>query len=282
MAKRKRRTGDAGQAIRDAVGGVFSCGNFFQSEFELPAGVGAQLSMTGMTPAYGNGGTFSDDSLAAALSAYPAMRRMSPACINRLAARKRFTVMCGNIDRCVAIFGCINELVRCGITKIIIAAYTNEERDNLWEALSLMRAGLDGVSTSCFGTRGAENGIDFEPTRRRLAESKVYGFLTSEKPEVMLIGQASFTRGCNLIRRGGEFSLASYLARAAPVVLTSSESVDSARSMAAAVELFAPLSTICFTGEVRQLRDAVIFHPDDTTVFDSRPKSDDMLEQLGF
>ncbi|MGN1346299.1 MAG: hypothetical protein ACI4V1_05910 [Eubacteriales bacterium] len=290
MAKNRRRAGDTGQAIREAVGGIFSCGAFFAQDFELPGGVGTQISMTGVTKAYGNGGTFDADALEKALAAYPAMRRTGAACVGRLAARRRFTLMCGSTDRSVAIFGCLQEMMKCGITKVLVAADTNEERDNLYEALSLMRAGPEGLT--CFGVtedhRQYRSGVRVigsqvvvDPSRQSLADGMVYNFLTSDTPEVMLLGQASFTRGCNVIRRGGEFSLTAELAKAAPVVLTSSETVDSARSMAAACAVFRPLAVLCFTGEVRNLRDAVIFRPEDAAEVSARPRTDDMM-QLGF
>ena len=296
MARNRRRTGDTGQAIREAVGGIFSCGVFSSNDFELPAGVGTQLSMTGAARACGNAGSFDETALADVLASYPALRRTNRACLERFAARRRFTVLCGNTDRCVAIVGCIRELVNCGITKILIAADTNEERDNLYEALSLMRAGLEGVSTTCFsvnddnaGGRTASSGVRIigsqivvDPTRQSLADGLVCNFLTSDTPEVMILAQPSFTRGCNIIRRGGEFSLTSYLAKAAPVVLTSSETVDSARSMAASTSIFNPLAVFCFTGEVRPLRDAVIFRPEDAAEISARQKTEDDIMQLGF
>lgn len=293
MAKGKRRTGDTGQAIREAVGGIFSCGVFSPSDFELPGGVGTQLSMTGVTTAYGNGGSFDPIALENVLAGYPCLRHTARSCVEKYAARRRFTVMCGNTDRSVAIFGCIRELVDRGITKILITTDTNEERDNLYEALTLMRAGLDGISTTCFGVgdhsarcssdiRIIGSQIVVDPTRQSLADGMVCNFLMSDTPEVMILAQPSFTRGCNIIRRGGEFSLAAYLAKASPVVLTSSETVDSARSMASSSEVFAPLAVVCFTGEVRNLRDAVIFRPDDTTEGQMKLKPEEDLMQLGF
>lgn len=295
MAKNRRRTGDTGQAIREAVGGIFSCGVFSPTDFELPAGVGTQLSMTGVTRAYGNGGSFDEAALTDMLASYPALLRTGRSCLERFAARRRFTVLCGNTDRSIAIAGCIRELVSCGITKILITTDTNEERDNLCEALSLMRAGMDGVSVTCFGVNDDNMGyrsgsgiriigsqIVVDPTRQSLADGLVCNFLTSDTPEVMVIAQPSFTRGCNVIRRGGEFSLSAYLAKAAPVILTSSETVDSARSMAVSSAIFEPLAVLCFTGEVRTLRDAVIFRPEDASESPTRQKPDDDMMQLGF
>ena len=60
MARNKRKTGDTGQAVRDAVGGIFSCGTFAPRTFELTGGIGTQLSLTGALPAVGNGGTFDE------------------------------------------------------------------------------------------------------------------------------------------------------------------------------------------------------------------------------
>ena len=280
MAKGKRKTGDTGQAIREAVGGIFSCGSFFPRTFETTGGIGTQLSLTGAPASYGNDGTFDDVLLADTLAGYPSLRRTGRPVIKQYAVRRRFTVLCGNTDRCVALAGCIRELIACGITKILITADTNEERDNLAEALSLMRAELSGILTLCYGINDNAHTLD----SRALAEDIVSRFLTTESPAVMLIAQPSFTRECNLIRRGGEYSLASRLADAAPVVLTSSETVDSARSMAVSAGIFSPLATVCFAGEVRTLRDAVIFRPEEAGEIALRAgaKTDDDLMQLGF
>jgi len=277
MAKARRKTGDTGQAIRDAVGRIVSCGAFSPRTFELTGGIGTQLSLTGALPAIGNGGAFDESALTDALAGYPSLRRTGRPVIEQYAARRRFTVLCGNTDRCVALVGCIRELTDRGIAKILITADTNEERDNLAEALSLMRAGLTGVLTLCYGVNDNAHSLD----ARALAEDIVSRFLTSEQPAVMLIAQPSFTRECNLIRRGGESSLAAHLANAAPVVLTSSETVDSARSMAVSAGMFAPLATLCFTGEVRNLRDAVIFRPEEAGETAVPEKKDDLM-QLGF
>ncbi len=274
MAKKRQRTGDTGQALRDAVGRLFSCGVFSVRDFELPAGVGIQLSMTGVTIAYGNGGGFDPIALENTLAVYPALRRTS--CLEKFAARLRFTVMCGNTDRSVALLGSIREMIDRGITKILITTDTNEERDNLFRAFSLMRASLDGVSTVCFGIS------DDAADRHDLADRIVCDFLTSNAPAVMILAQPSFTRSTNIIRQGGDFSLASYLAKAAPVVLTSSETVDSARSMASSAAVFSPMATLCFTGEVRPLRDAVIFRPSDMTESQLPLKPGDDMMQLGF
>ena len=277
MARGRRKTGDTGQAIREAVGGIVSCGTFEPRTFELTGGIGTQLSLTGALPAIGNGGAFDESALADALAGYPSLRRTGRPVIGQYAARRRFTVLCGNTDRCVALVGCIRELTDRGITKILITADTNEERDNLAEALSLMRAELTGVLTLCYGVNDNAHSLD----SRALAEDIVSRFLTTETPAVMLIAQPSFTRECNLIRRGGDCSLAAHLANAAPVVLTSSETVDSARSMASSAAMFAPLATLCFTGEVRNLRDAVIFRPEEAVEMTVTVKQDDLM-QLGF
>ncbi len=283
MAKSRRRTGDTGQAIREAVGKVLACGDFFVCDFELPAGVGIQLSMTGVTIAYGNGGDFAPIALEKTLAGYPALRTTSPSCIEKYAARRRFTVMCGNTDRSVALLGCIREMIDCGISKILITTDTNEERDNLFHSLTLMRASLDGISTVCFGVPDdAHADVSFDGLRKSLADRLVCDFLTSDAPAVMLLSQPSFTRSTNIIRRGGDFSLVSYLAKAAPIVLTSSETVDSARSMAASATVFAPLATFCFTGEVRNLRDAVLFRPDAPSEAQLPLKPGDDMMQLGF
>lgn len=292
MARNRQNGGDR---IREAVGGIFSCGVFMQSRFPLPAGAGTQLSITGDTVAYGNTGSFDDDALVDTLArySYPSLHNAAAERLSDYASRKRFMLLCGSIDRSVAVAACIRELVGCGITKIIVATDCNRERDNLYEALSLMRTSLGKASVTRFGVpeygggaysdavRVIGNNISFDSARQSAAEELVCGFLTSSTAEVMLISQPSFTRGCNVLRRGGDFSLAAYLAKASPVVLTSSETVSSARSMVDSVSVFSPLAVMCFIGEVRALRDAVIFRQGDAALESSVP-ADSQMQQLGF
>lgn len=295
MARSKRRGADIGQAIREAIDGIFSCGVFWQSQFPLPSGAGTQLSMTGETAAYGNGGDFDASSLARTLSGYPypSLRNAESERLAEYAVRRRFMLLCGSIDRSVAIAACIRELAGRGITKIIIATDSNKERDNLYEALSLMQTSLGKVNVTRFVSseygggqysdevRMIGNGIAFDSARQSVAEGFVCEFLTSATPEVMLISQPSFTRADNILRRGGDFSLAAYLAKAAPVLLTSSETVSSARSMASSVSVFEPLAVLCFVGEIRALRDAVIFRQGGFSV-EPTPAPCDNMQQIGF
>lgn len=287
MARSRRRGGDTAAMIREAVGGIFSCGTFSASSFPLPSAEGTQLSLTGAATAYGNSGSLDEQLLREALSRYATLSRTGHACLEGYASRRRFTFLCGGIDRSVAIAACISELAAHGIVKLVIAADDNKERDNLYEALSMMRAELAEAYVTLFdpsddssvgmGLSGSDN------ERSMRVTDLVTAYLTADQPSVLLMSQPSFTRGCNLLRRGGELSPSSCIARARPIVLTSSETVESARSMARSTAIFSPIATLCFVGEVRTLRDAVLFAPQNRTTFTKKTVASgaDELKQLG-
>ncbi len=287
MARSRRRGGDIAAMIREAVGGVFSCGEFFSSSFPMPSAEGTQLSLTGTATAYGNGGSLDEQLLCDALSRYVTLSRTGRACLEGYASRRRFTFLCGGTDRSVAIAACISELAAHGIVKLVIAADDNKERDNLYEALSMMRAELAEAYVTLFDpSDDSSGGIGLsggDSERGARVTDLVAAYLTDARPSVLLMSQPSFTRECNLLRRGGELSPASCIARARPIVLTSSETVESARSMARSTAIFSPIATLCFVGEVRTLRDAVLFAPQNRTTFTERAVGTgaDGLQQLG-
>lgn len=258
--RQRRRTTEATQNITAAVGAVFSCGNFYPKKFELPSEMGAQLSMTGEVTALGNGGTFRSDSLERVMRTFPAMRKSGERDIRRFINRRRFTVLCGYCDRSVAMIGAVNEMIRCGISKIIIAADTPVERDNLAQSLELMRAGLSNVTTTVY--RASE----YDRAAHYKAYASIYAFLASGEPEILIIGRDSFSRKTNILRRKGqsenERSLAELLSDAHPVVITSSVTVDSGRTVAKNSAIFAPTATVIFAGEDKRLRDCVIYKPE--------------------
>lgn len=269
MAVRQRRhTTDATTNIKSAVGGLFACGHFVPSRFTLPSEKGAQLSMTGEIVAFGNGGSldFSHEALLGALRTYPALYKTPVEDLERWIARGRYTVLCGDCDRCVAVIGAVTELVRCGVTKIILAADTKAERDDLITSLDLMRAGLGGVAVTAYRLTGYDESALYK------ASASVYAYLTSDKPEIMVIGRDSFSRSTNLLRRGSEgFSLCDLIAQAHPVVITSTQTVDAGRKLAKIASVFQPAATLVFAGEVKRLRDAVLYKPESAKARASRP-----------
>lgn len=277
--RQRRRTTEATQNITAAVGSVFSCGNFYPKKFELPSEIGAQLSMTGEVTALGNGGGFRSDSLERILRTFPAMCKSGERDIRRFINRRRFTVLCGDCDRSVAMIGAITEMVRCGINKIIIAADTPVERDNLAQSLELMRAGLGDITVMTYRT------AEYDRDAHYKAYASIYAFLTSGKSEILILGRDSFSRKSNILRRKGqgvqEKSLAEFLCDAHPVVITSSVTVDSGRTLAKNSAIFEPTATVIFAGEERRLRDCVIYKPEHGT--DKSKKTNPAPpEQLGF
>lgn len=256
----KKRGGPGENDIRTAVGGLFACGHFVPSRFPLPPEPGAQLSLTGETAAVGNGGAldFSREALLSALRTYPAMYSTSEAELERWIRRGRYTVLCGEADRSAAVVGSAAELIRCGIYRILVTADTPEERDALTEAFERQRNEFDGVSVTGYRLR------EYDEWAGRRASELVYGYLTADRPAIFVLGRDSFCRNTNLLRRDGENgSLCALLARAHPAVLASSETVDGARTLARLGETFAPTATVLFAGEVRRLRDAVLYCPED-------------------
>lgn len=278
--RQRRRTTDATQNIRAAVGEVFSCGGFYASKYALPAEKGAQLSMTGDVVAVGNGGTFREDALVHVLRTFPAMWNTREKDLKRFVLRKRFTVLCGDCDRSVAMLGAVAEMVRNGIEKIIIAADTPVERDNLAQSLELMRAGLGDVAVTAYRTRSYDASAQYK------AYASVYGYLTSNKPEILILSRDSFSRRNNILRRknveteDGLCALADLIRGARPVVITSSVTVESGRTLAKNAAIFDPAAVLVFAGEEKRLRDCVIYKPDRASK--KRREVPEIPEQMGF
>ena len=273
--KHGRKSADAAHNIGEALGGILSSGNFSVSEFSLPPKSGAQLSMMGDITAYGVSGDFSL-SLSDTLRSYPSMESSTEREIQKFASNKKFTVLCGDCDRSAAIFESICEAVRCGIIRIVVICDSTTERENLFRLLKLMCAGKHGIDVSEYRADDYDFFVKYE------SMAIVYGFLTSTEAQVLVIGRDSLARGNNILNRadGGE-SLSKYIAKARPLVLTSSASVDSGRTLASISNVFDPVARVIYAGEVRHLRDAVIYTPSDTTQ-KRRPMKDNEPLQLGF
>ncbi|MBQ4353619.1 MAG: hypothetical protein IJC71_01860 [Clostridia bacterium] len=274
--RQRRRTTDATETIRTAVGEIFSCGSFHASKFALPAEKGAQLSMTGDVVAVGNGGSFREDALVRVLSAFPLLWKTGETELRRYALRRRFTILCGDCDRSLAMLGAIYEMVRCGIEKIVIAADTPVERDNIAQSLELMRAGLGNTAITVYRTKA------YDASSHYKAYASVYGYLTAGKPEILILSRDSFSRRSNILRRktSDTAALTDLIRQARPVVITSSETVASGRTLAKNAAIFDPCATMIFAAEERRLRDCVIYRPE-RTVRKSR-ELPGMPEQLGF
>ena len=270
-----RKSADAAHNIREALGGILACGNFSVGEFLLPPEGGAQLSMTGDVVAYGNVGGF-DSTLPAVLRSYPALERATEAEYEKFLSRKRFTVLCGACDRSAAVFESICEAVSAGIVRIVVIADSSSERENLFRSMRLMCAGKHGIAVSEY------HADDYDFFVKYKSMAIVYGFLTSTDAQVLVVGRDSLARRNNIINKthGGE-AMSSFIAKARPLVLTSSATVDSGRTLASIGEMFDPMATVVFSGEVRRLRDAVIYEPGGSMYRRETTKKDEPL-QLGF
>lgn len=266
MAPRHRlRTTDTTESIRSAVGMIFSCGDFSSREFSLPSDKGAQLSLTGEIIAYGNCGNFNETALRNALTSIPTVWHPTEKDLVKYLTKKCFTVLCGDCDRSVAMVSAISEIFKSGISKVIITADTPTERDNIIESLGLMRSGIDGVEVTPYRSD------DYEVFVKYKAAASVYGFLTSENREILVISRDSFARKNNIINRtddndigDNQKSLSELLANVHAAILCSSPTVSSARTLAKISSVFSPTATLLFAGETRNLRDAVIFRPENT------------------
>ncbi len=271
-----RRSADSAQNIGEAVGKILSCGSFFEHEFSLPSESGAQLSMMGDIVAYGNGGGF-DSSLKTMLRDYPFMEHISDSTAEKLILRGRFTVLCGDCDRSAAVFESVCEAIRLRIARIVVVTDSAAERENLFRSLMLMCKLRDEVGITEY------RADDYDFFVKYKSAALVYGFLTSTKNEVLVLGRDSFARKNNIINRESDCgnSLSSLIARARPLVFTSSATVKSGRTLCEISSSLNPIATVIFSGEVKRLRDAVIYEP---TYYakQSRAGRKNVPEQLGF
>lgn len=272
--KQRRRTGDFALKIRDAVGSVFSCCNFAPAEFVLPSEKGAQLSMTGEITAIGNGFDCDEATLAKAVKGCPPMAGVSEADIQKYVDSGCYAVLCGESDRSIAMAGAALELVRLGAVKIIIAADTPAERDNLARTFETMHGGMGDINVTLYSHE------NFDDWTENKASTVIYGFLTSNAPEILIIGRDSFSRRTNLLnQKNGEESLASLISRARPVVLTSTQTIAGGRTLAKNSAQFDPAAVIIFTEEVKKIRGAVIYTPSEEM---TKKETVAIQEQLGF
>ncbi|MBO7742453.1 MAG: hypothetical protein J6S21_07855, partial [Victivallales bacterium] len=70
------------------------------------------------------------------------------------------------------------------------------------------------------------------------------------------------------------------ISKARPVVITSSETVASGRTLAKNAAIFDPCASFIFAAEERRLRDCVIYRPE--RIVRKRRELPGMPEQLGF
>lgn len=272
--KQRRRTGDLALKIRDAVGSVFSVTSFEAAEFTLPSEKGAQLSMTGEISALGNRFGYDVPSFAKALKSCPAMKNADIDEIKRYIDAGCYAVLCGENDRSMIMAGVALEFVRLGAVKIVIAADTPAERDNLARAFESMHGGMGDIRVTLYSHE------NYDSWTENKAATIVYDFLESASPEILIIGRDSFSRRTNLLNQvSGEESLASLISHAHPVVLTSTQTIRGGRTIAKNAVAFDPSVVIMFTEEVKRVHSAVIYMPGDVA---AAREVTVVQEQLGF
>lgn len=278
--RQRRRTTDATQNISAAVGEVFACGAFFANKLPLPSEKGAQLSMTGEVTAIGNSGDFRDDALLHTLHNLPALWHTSEKELRRFVLRKHFLLLCEDCDRAVALLGIIAEMTRYGIMKIVIAADTPTERDTIAQSLELMRASLGNTAVTTYRTK------HYTAASHYKAYASIYGYLTSTKPEILILSRDAFSRQCNILRRANIetedrcHALSDLIRAVKPVVITCSETIAGGRTIARNAAIFDPIATLIITGEEKRLRDCVIYKPERTVK--KKKETSGIPEQIGF
>lgn len=281
-AKTKRATSE--EQIRAAVRTAFGAGSVTSFSYSLPAEQGAQISMEGESAAWGNRVEWDAGAVEAALRSLPSLRRAKQEDLRRYAERRRFIVQPGECDRFVAAAAVISALTESGFGKLLIAADTPAERDALASFLALTRSGIGNVSATVYLPGEFGEG----PVYPLFAS--VYGYLTSPGREILLLDGASFCRRTNLLRRpvlaeeAGVRSFADLIAEGRPALIVSARTVDSARNLARAAEVFDPSAAVLLVAENKRLRDAVIYRPERKAPRKKQDGSRDsgLPEQLSF
>ena len=258
--------------IRENIRSVFRDAGFSGSDILLPADVGAQLSLTGEIRARGN--RFDADTRRIAR----AVENVSPVKCSRAAVEKsvkdgRYFVLCGELDRFVAIVSSVLELIDSGASKFIIAADSPEDRDEIARSFEVMK-GSSELDLSVYESDISETGSSYA------AYAMAYSFLSSDLPQAMVISRDSFCRSNNIInRRDGDRSPAALLGCSSPVVIVSTPTIKSAKKMAAKCSVFSPCMSVLFTREVSSMKAAVLFN---ASVSRESKQEDAGVEQLGF
>ncbi|MBR5365966.1 MAG: hypothetical protein IK132_06975 [Clostridia bacterium] len=256
----------AEEEIREAVRRILATGSFLPVRYPVPAERGAQIPLTGQPEAWGNGGTLDPAAVRDILVSLPSLAGISPETAAEYASRGRFLILPGDCDRFVTAAAVLSEILAAGVVKILAAADTPSERDNLARFLSLTRAGLGGLSVATYLPGEYTDGALFQ------AAASVYGYLASQSPAAMVLSRDSFCRRTNVLRRpaeagteteteGGVRDLCSVIAEGRPVVLCSSRTVEGGRTLARCAEVFSPSAVFVIAGEVGRFRDAVIYRP---------------------
>ncbi|MBQ7600221.1 MAG: hypothetical protein IJU57_06070 [Clostridia bacterium] len=258
--------------IRENIRSVFSASGFSCSDILVPPDVGAQLSMTGEIRATGNRFDPDISQISRSVELISPVK-CSRAAIRKSVAERRFHVMCGELDRFVAIVGSVLELIDSGASKFVIASDSAEDRDEIAKSFEVMK-GTSGPGISVYESDISETGNSYA------AYAMAYSFLSSQLPQAVVISRDSFCRSNNIInRREGDRSPSALIACSAPVVIISASTIKSAKRIAAKSSVFSPCLTLVFTREVANVKSAVLYSS--SPEHSSKARDDDM-EQLGF
>lgn len=237
-ARQKRRARDAAFDIKEAVRCTLGNYKISPEQYALPRDGAKQLTLMGDCYAYGN--------VLHAVSCGADETRS-------------YTVLCGECDRFVAITGAVSELIRNGAGKIVIAADTLAERDNLMRALELARASLEGAEIITY----LPGAYDAQSVRK--ISSDILSFAMSRTAQIFIIGRDSFCRHTNLVFQpqpmlDGE-PFVDIISSASPVVITSSRKIAAGRSLMKNAAVFHPCLAFMFAGEILHIRGSVIYSP---------------------
>lgn len=254
VRKRKVSASYVGE-IRDFVGRIFSSGDFHPEEYTMSEDIEAQLSITGEVIGLRNAGSFDENTLYAVLKETPHINIGTESGLKKQISARRFTVMCGDNDRALAIAATVEELIKIGFCRILIAADTVTERDNIAASIPFMLRGVDGVFVSLYKRNDSEKYADE-------CEECIDDFLTAESASILIIGRDSFARKNNILRRKiYNCSLAEHIAESRPVVVTSTKTAEAGKTISDIGKIFSPTASVIFAGEARNLRDDAIFDP---------------------
>ncbi len=271
MGKTKRSVGKGSTPrIRLSVASVLSCAGFFPVSHVMPAEVGMQISLTGGASLYGNGVEFDYERLDGVVKSLGFAHKVGLDVLKK----KRFFILCGNCDRAAPLMGALSELIAAGVSKILILTDTTAERERISESLELLK---NALNITVYVPGEYDDGARYE------LSASIFSYLTSARPEVLVLGRDCITKRNNIIRSPRENSrstLCELIAKARPVVLTSCEKIDSGRTIGRAAGIFAPICSFTFCGEVKNIHGCVIYKPEPVKAKVKEEKPKPVPEQI--
>ncbi len=271
MGKTKRSVGKGSEGrIRLSVASVLSCAGFYPVFHPMPAEAGTQISLSGNASLYGNGAEFDFERLDGVVKSLGFAHKAGVEALKK----NRFFVLCGECDRAVALIGALSELVAAGVSKILILTDTTAERERISDSLELLK---NALNITVYTPGEYDDGARYE------LSASIYAYLTSSRPEVLVLGRDCITKKSNIIRSPRDNSrstLCELIAKARPVVLTSCEKIDSGRTIGRAAGIFAPICSFTFCREVKNIHGCVIYKPERVKKQVKEEKTKPVAEQI--